>query len=61
MNESLQEKERMIVQDIAKRNVVEIDSFEVESLEQKGYVVRSDDDTVKLFCSEFERFVLHCG
>lgn len=55
--ETMQEKEHKVMQDILRGNAVKPDLYEVELLEQKGYVVRREDETLKFFCSEFERFV----
>lgn len=55
--DTMHKKERMVIQDVLKGNDVNPDSHEVDVLEQKGYVIRRKDDTLNLFCSEFERFI----
>ena len=55
--DTMQEKERFVIHDILQGKPCDPDNHEIELLERNGYVVRKDDDTFCLFCSEFERFV----
>lgn len=55
--ETLENDELDILKTCVQGNEVDAESYPVEMLERKGYLVRNNDDTFRLFSKEFEVFV----